>query len=48
MQTTEGYPFLMLLELIHKIGYELCRGQIEVCIDRQNLLKKSRYDKIRK
>ena len=45
IQTTEGYPLMMLLELIYKIGYKLRRGKIIVFMDRKNLIRYILQDK---
>ena len=39
IQTTEGYPFVMLLELIYKVSYGLKRGKIVIYMDRKKLIK---------
>jgi len=38
VQTTEGYPFIMLLELIYKVSFKLKRGKVIIHIDRRNLI----------
>ena len=39
VQTSEGYPFVMLLELIYKVSFGLRRGKIVVYMDRKSLIK---------
>ena len=39
VQTSEGYPFVMLLELIYKVSFGLRRGKIIVYMDRKSLIK---------
>ena len=39
VQTTEGYPFIMLMENMYKISYKLRRGKIVTWMDRKNLIR---------
>ena len=39
VHTSEGYLFLMLLELIYKVSYRLKRGKIVLYMDRKSLIK---------
>jgi len=38
IQTSEGYPFMMLLELIYKVSFKLQRGKVVIFMDRKNLI----------
>jgi len=39
VQTTEGYPLMMLLELIYKVSVGLRKGKVIIFIDRKHLIK---------
>ena len=39
VHTSEGYPFIMLMELIYKISYGLRRGKVVIYMDRRKLVK---------
>ena len=39
MQTTEGYPLMMLFELIYKVSAGLRKGKVVICVDWKHLMK---------
>ena len=39
VQTSEGYPFVMLLEMIYKVSVGLRRGKVIIYMDRKRLIK---------
>ena len=39
MQMKEGYPLMMLLELIYKVSFNLRRGKIIIFLDWKHLLR---------
>ena len=39
VQTSEGYSFVMLLEMIYKVSVGLRRGKVVVYMDRKSLIK---------
>ena len=47
VQTTEGYPFMMLIENIYKISYKLRKGKIVTWMDRKNLIRHVKGEKIK-
>ena len=47
VQTTEGYPFVILIENIYKISYKLRKGKIVTWIDRKNFIRCVKGEKIK-
>ena len=39
MQATEGYPLMMLFELICKVSIGLRKGKVVIHVDRKHLIK---------